>query len=106
MTARKELQSKPVTDPGTFFADALRTNLESHGITVAGKTERAAKPLGGSPVPPADKIVAVHDSTMADVLSRICKNSQNLFAEALSKYDGRAFEQAHGSDAPGSVEIR
>src|SRR5438270_8186762 len=46
---RKELGSKPITDPGAFFADALRTNLESHGITIAGPTERSPLPLVSDP---------------------------------------------------------
>jgi len=103
--SKKELASKPVTDPGAFFADALRTNLKSHGIEIAGPTERAWKPLGGSAAPPADKIVATHESKFADVLTRLNKNSQNLFAEALSKYQGRAYALEHGQDVPGSWKL-
>ena len=99
---RKELSSKPVIDPGAFFADALRTNLESHGITIAGPTERSRQPLGGSADPPKEKIIATHETKMADVLNRICKNSNNLFADALCKYQGRAMELSRGKDVPGS----
>jgi D-alanyl-D-alanine carboxypeptidase/D-alanyl-D-alanine-endopeptidase (penicillin-binding protein 4) len=39
---------------------------------------------------------------MTDVLNRICKNSNNLFADALCKYQGRAMELSAGHDVPGS----
>ncbi len=101
---KKTLPSKPVVDPGAFFADALRTNLESHGIHIGGETKRADKPLGGKVVPPSDNIVAIHESKMFDILSRINKQSQNLFAEAMCKMDGREYEARHGRDVPGSWE--
>jgi D-alanyl-D-alanine carboxypeptidase/D-alanyl-D-alanine-endopeptidase (penicillin-binding protein 4) len=99
---KKTLSSKAVTDPAAFFADALRTNLLSHGITIAGKTERAAKPLGDSAAPPAEKIIATHESKFTDILWRINKNSQNLFAECVSKYEGREFAKSKGMEEPGS----
>lgn len=86
-----ELESKPITDPGKFFADALRTHLSGRGIEIAGVTERAARPLGGAPVPPQDKIVATHETRVSDILWRINKNSQNLFAEAACKLAGQRY---------------
>jgi N-acetylmuramoyl-L-alanine amidase len=109
--ATKPVESKAVTDPGAFFADALRANLTSHGIVIKGDTEQAAHPLGGPAGPPADKIVAVHATPMKDVLTRLNKASQNLFAEAMSKLLGRtaAVEagdpSARGSWAGGSAAI-
>ncbi len=105
VTQKTALASKPVTDPGAFFADALRANLKSHGIEIAGPTTRATTSLGGTPVPPSDKIISTHETSFPDILSRINKNSQNLFAEALSKYQGRAFAAAHGQDVPGSWKL-
>jgi D-alanyl-D-alanine carboxypeptidase/D-alanyl-D-alanine-endopeptidase (penicillin-binding protein 4) len=101
---KKTLQSKPVTDPAAFFADAFRTHLESRKIRVEGETKRADKPLGGKLVPPKDKILAVHETAMFDLLSRINKQSQNLFAEALCKMTGREFQLRKGKDVPGSWE--
>ncbi|HEY2586101.1 MAG TPA: D-alanyl-D-alanine carboxypeptidase/D-alanyl-D-alanine-endopeptidase [Tepidisphaeraceae bacterium] len=113
-------ESKPVTDPGAFFAGALRTNLASHGITIDGPTERAPRDLArrtwpalvGGPLKDLDqdehtaapdwRVVAVHATAMADVLGRINKNSQNLFAEAMCKMQGRDWNLAHGKDQPGS----
>ena len=97
--AEKSLESKPVTDPGAFFADALRTNLATHGIAIAGQTRRAEQPLGGLAGPPAEKVVAVHATPLRDVLWRINKNSQNLFAESVCKYLGRAYEVERGNAA-------
>jgi D-alanyl-D-alanine carboxypeptidase/D-alanyl-D-alanine-endopeptidase (penicillin-binding protein 4) len=103
--AEKSLESKAVVNPGAFFADALRTNLASHGITIAGQTKRADKPLGGPGGPPADQVVATHVTPLRDILWRINKNSQNLFAEAMCKYLGRAHEVDRGTaDARGSWE--
>ena len=97
-----DLESKPVTDPAAFFADALRTHLASRGIMVEGETKRADKPLGGTEVPHAGKIVAVHETSMPDAIGRINKQSQNLFAEAFAKYLGRQYRLDHGVDEPGS----
>jgi N-acetylmuramoyl-L-alanine amidase len=97
-----ELESKPVTDPAAFFADALRTHLASRGITIDGETKRADKPLAGLAVPPTDKIVAVHETSMPDAIGRINKQSQNLFAEAFAKYLGRQYRADNGADEPGS----
>ena len=102
---KKALSSKAVTDPGAFFADALRTNLLSHGIAVGGKTMRSPSPLGGLIVPPADKLIAVHETKFPDILWRINKNSQNLFAECISKYEGREFAKSKGMDEPGSWKL-
>jgi len=104
-TKKTALKSKPVTNPGEFFCDALRTQLAKDGIVIAGPTERAASPLGGTFDPPADKVVAVHVTTLAELLPRINKNSQNLIAEGLCKALGRAYAQSRGMDVPGSWEL-
>ncbi len=97
---QEELKSKPVEDPGAFFADALRTHLASRGILIDGRTRRAreGEPLGA---PPA-RVIAVHETPITDVLSRINKNSQNLFAECLCKLTGQAYEAKRGRTVPGS----
>lgn len=96
------LKSKAVVDPGVFTADAFRTYLSSQGITVVGPTTRASSPLDGQLTPPMRKIVAVHQTLLADMLRRIGKDSQNLFAEGLCKLNGQAYNADHGSDEPGS----
>jgi D-alanyl-D-alanine carboxypeptidase/D-alanyl-D-alanine-endopeptidase (penicillin-binding protein 4) len=99
---RAELISKPVDDPGAFFADAMRTQLAAKGITVKGRIRRCETPLGGTIPPPADKIVAVCETPITDVIARINKNSQNLFAECLCKLTGKEWEARQGHDVPGS----
>ncbi|MBA2707339.1 MAG: D-alanyl-D-alanine carboxypeptidase/D-alanyl-D-alanine-endopeptidase, partial [Gemmatimonadaceae bacterium] len=101
-TRPTDLSSKSVTDPGAFFADALRTHLESSGIKIDGPSQRVAKPLGSKLAPPISKIVAVHESKMSDVMWRINKSSQNLFAEAMCKLLGQAWMMKQGRDQPGS----
>ena len=106
-----------MTDPGEFFADALRTNLQSHGITIAGETERAKSPLivptlisgpmlEAVPLaPPSNKIIAVHERSFTDIITRTNKNSQNLFAEAQCKAVRRAYAPRLGKLEPGSWQL-
>lgn len=104
-TQPTDLKSKSIIDPGEFFADALRTHLEKRGITILGRSWRAESPLGGHPVPPSDSIVAVHETLMSDILGRINKQSQNMFAEAMSKLAGRDYLlEKTGQFVPGSWE--
>jgi D-alanyl-D-alanine carboxypeptidase/D-alanyl-D-alanine-endopeptidase (penicillin-binding protein 4) len=96
-----ELESKPVTDPGAFFADALRTHLESNGILIVGMTERATAPA--ELLSEGFGVVAVHETKLSDILWRVNKNSQNLFAEALCKllgwteFQGASWEAGAGA---------
>jgi len=101
-TKRRGLSSKPMTDPGAFFADALREHLIANGIAVAGDIVANPLPLGGSLVPSDEQLIATHRTKMTDVLWRILKNSQNLFAECMCKYSGRAYDEAQGRTCPGS----
>ncbi len=103
-TKRQALKSKPVSDPGAFFADALRTHLAAAGITVAGETEQAAEPLGGALPPPPEQVVADHETAMPDIMWRINKSSQNLFAECMFKLTGQALERAEGLNRAGTWE--
>ena len=96
-----KLESKAVTDPGAFFADALRTRLTAAGITV-DRIAHADAPLGGSEIPAADKVVATHETTFADIINRINRNSQNLFAECMDKAVGNAYFTLKGDAGPGS----
>jgi len=101
-TERKALPSKPVIDPAALFAEALRTQLERSGIVIRGEVLEAAQPLGGTLPPPEKLIIATHESPMPDVLWRILKSSQNLFAECLCKLSGQALDARRGLSAPGS----
>lgn len=97
-TKKTRLDSKPVTDPAAFFADALRTNLKSHGISIAGRSMSA--PQGPNHAP---RTLAVHQTRLADAIKRMDKDSQNLFAEALDKLVGHVYAmEALHKDEPGS----
>lgn len=109
VTKKEKAESKAIRDPGLFFADALRTRLKARGIAVDGPTERAARELAREKWGKLKdheerdaRVVATHETPMADVLARINKNSQNLFAEAMCKLQGRAWSLEHGRDEPGS----
>lgn len=103
VSRKQKYESKPITDPGAFFADAFRVHLQTRGIEVAGQVFRADE----LPFPPTgpgiDRILAVHETAMPDILNRINKNSQNLFAEAISKAMGREYAfRRDGASVPGS----
>lgn len=88
------LDSKPVIDPSEFFADAMRTNFESHGIEFEGSNR--PEPLSyGTRL----EVLAVHNTKLADAIKRMDKDSQNLFAEAFDKLAGHDY--AKGKE-PGS----
>jgi D-alanyl-D-alanine carboxypeptidase/D-alanyl-D-alanine-endopeptidase (penicillin-binding protein 4) len=99
---REALKSKPVENPGAFTADALRTHLAGLGISIAGATRPAPEPLGGTIPPPAERVVAVHETALRDVLGRINTNSQNMFADAACKLAGQAWAARQGRRVPGS----
>ena len=101
-TRKAELDSKAIRNPGAFFADALRTQLAVKGITIAGETVRADKPLDGSEIPPKEKTIAVNETKMVDAIGRINKQSQNNFAEAFCKMLGHAYMAKQGKNEPGS----
>jgi D-alanyl-D-alanine carboxypeptidase/D-alanyl-D-alanine-endopeptidase (penicillin-binding protein 4) len=90
--ARKaELASKPVEDPGYFTADALRTYLASHGITIDGKILRMPQRWTQS----GDVIASTSSAPVASLIKRCNKSSQNFFAEALAKQSGEEYRRRH-----------
>lgn len=104
---KTELKSKPVGNPGAFFADAFRTHLATKGITLSGEIRRAPGRLGERDEPDPAKVIAVHETRMSDILVRINKNSQNMFAECMLKLVGRyhaatPWEAMKGQYPPGS----
>ena len=96
------LKSKPVENPGAFFAEALRTHLKSKGMTVQGNIRRAGHHLDNKLIPDESKTVAVHETKIEDILARINKPSQNLFAEMLCKAMGHDCQLEQGENEPGS----
>jgi serine-type D-Ala-D-Ala carboxypeptidase/endopeptidase (penicillin-binding protein 4) len=109
---KAKAESKPITDPGAFFADAARTALKAHNITIDGPNQRADRAVARKKFPtltglstisgPDSRVIATHETPIEDVLHRINKNSQNLFAEAVCKAQGRDWNLGHDKDEPGS----
>ncbi|MCB9850347.1 MAG: D-alanyl-D-alanine carboxypeptidase/D-alanyl-D-alanine-endopeptidase [Phycisphaerales bacterium] len=105
-TKRRGLKSKPVIDPGAFFADAFREHLIANGISVAGDIASTTAPPGSIVSHHGADEIAVNKSRMSDVMWRLLKDSQNLFAECLCKLSGREYEARlhNGTSRPGSWE--
>ncbi len=80
-------------DPGLLFADSLRTVLLKNGISVVGTIQRRRVRSAGGHLPASLTVLGQRNTPIGDVLSRIGKNSQNLFADCLLKRTGCAWEQ-------------
>jgi len=98
---RAELKSVAVPDPGLFFADVCKGVLARQGVTVQGRIRRSRIRQADGTLPVGLEVVATHRTPLEDVLSRVGKNSQNLFAECLLKRLG--YEHARRSGAPHPV---
>lgn len=90
----------PHAQPTMLFGDALRTVLEEAGLPVRGEVvrERLRRPDGT--LPPGARILGIHRTPIRDVMGRIGRDSQNLFAECLLKQLGYRAEQRAGSAEP------
>jgi D-alanyl-D-alanine carboxypeptidase/D-alanyl-D-alanine-endopeptidase (penicillin-binding protein 4) len=77
--ARREFISRPVTDPGAFFADVLATRLREQGVAVGDDVRPAEDPQ------PDGQMIHEVNRPLSPVLRRVNTNSQNLFAEALCR---------------------
>lgn len=84
------LSSVAVPDPGMLFGSAMRTALAAKGIRIAGDIRRARVRDDRGSLPASCKVIDVHETELRDVLTRLNKNSQNLFAGCLLK--ATAFE--------------
>jgi len=101
--ARAQLKSAAVPDPGLFFADVCKQELTRHGLTITGQIRRHRirnSDPDASPLPVGLEVVAIHRTPLEDVLTRIGKNSQNLFADCLLKRLGYEFARRTGRPNP------
>lgn len=89
-----------VHDPPMFFGGYLAHRLREAGLEV-GEVVRGTPPAGAS-VRPLHRV----RTTLAGVLDRTNRNSQNLFAEALLKSLGHAKSGEPGSFASGSAAAK
>ena len=97
---RWEFPSVAVSDPVALFAGAFREALRHRGITVDGEIRTRRLRLPDGSLPPSATILAEHQTPLPHVLSRIGKNSQNLFAEALLKRLGFEWSRRAGRAKP------
>ncbi len=73
-----------VPDPALFAATAFASVLQAKGIRLSGEVVTSRAPL-----PPAPRVLAVHDSEpLAEILREVNKESQNASAEALLRLVG------------------
>ena len=86
-----ELASKPVENPGYFTADALRTYLAAHGVTVDGPIVH----LSGKFDKQGEVIATVTTVPVAGLIKRTNKSSQNVLAETLAKQSGEDYRRRH-----------
>lgn len=86
--SRVTLQSVSVPDPGLFFAEVLRGVFERAGVVMNGGVRRERVRRSDGSLPSDLRILAVHRTPLRDVLRRVGKDSQNLFAECLAKRVG------------------
>ncbi len=101
-----------VHDPGRLFAGACREALAGAGIRIAQSIKRTRIRQADGSLPSDWKIIATHETSLGDVISRCNKSSQNLFAECMLKtlgyYHGRSPTDAApvGSWTTGRIAIR
>ncbi|MCH7591400.1 MAG: D-alanyl-D-alanine carboxypeptidase/D-alanyl-D-alanine-endopeptidase [Planctomycetes bacterium] len=99
---RKRWAFGPVSfpDPGKLFADSLRTVLQDKGITIAGDVVRRRVRRADGSLPKDLTIVAKSATSLSDVLARVGRNSQNMFAECVFKRTGYAWALQTGQVDP------
>ncbi len=90
-SAPAKLQPVAVPEPSMFFAEAFRESLDRAGVALRGHIRRQRVRSADGSLPVDLRIIADHRTALSDVLARIGKNSQNLFAECLVKRLGYEF---------------
>ncbi len=98
---RSTLAAVAVPDPGLFFADSLRVVLLDAGVRSDGDIRRVRMRNADGEIPSELSVIAEHRTPLVDVLGRIGRNSQNLFADCLFKRVG--FEHARRAGQPSPV---
>jgi D-alanyl-D-alanine carboxypeptidase/D-alanyl-D-alanine-endopeptidase (penicillin-binding protein 4) len=92
---RHRFEAVSFPDPGLLFADSFRTVLARRGITIAGTIRRARVRTADGTIPGPLTVLARRSTSLSEVLGRIGKDSQNLFAEAVLKRVGFAWARRH-----------
>ena len=87
-------------DPGLLTADSLRSTLQRSGISILGQIRRRRLRRSDGSLPESLTLLDRRRTPLADVLQRVGKDSQNLFAECLLKRIG--YEWAKAGTAEGA----
>ncbi len=101
-TTNKRYTFGPVAfaDPSLLCAHALNSAMAEKNITLQGSIKHGVVRNAGGFLPLQAQIIDVHTTSLADVLNRAGKDSQNLFAECLLKRAGYAWSKRKGSQQP------
>lgn len=86
--------------PALLFAEAMRASFSGEGVTFSGTIDRAVVRRPDGTLAPELVVLATHRTPLSNVLNRIGKNSQNLFADALLKRAGYAWSRRKGQAKP------
>ncbi|MEM7577124.1 MAG: D-alanyl-D-alanine carboxypeptidase/D-alanyl-D-alanine-endopeptidase [Planctomycetota bacterium] len=89
--------SKPVQDPRSFLASATAAALRDRGLKVGPGLSVRTEPFEISNTAACTHVVK---TPLLDVLGRVNTNSQNMMAEAVSKLNGLAYDEATGVKKP------
>jgi len=101
--SREHPLSLTVVDPGSFFASTLRTVFAIHEIQINGTLRRQRVRLPNGQLPRALQVIDVYETKLSDLLWRVNKSSQNMFAEAIFKSIG-FYAPGHHAMRLGSYE--
>lgn len=93
-------ESVATFDPTLTFVDAMRTVLARGGVAPTGDVVRRPVRRPDGSLPPDARLLAMHRTALSEVLSRIGRNSQNLFAECLMKRLGYEWQRRQGWTTP------
>lgn len=99
----------PVPEPGRYFAVRLREHLASTGIRIrrgARQEPGAAAPAPAKRRPSFLPPIAVESPTLAEMLPRMLKPSQNLYAQLLLLQVGRQEPSSPPGESTESAGIR
>ena len=100
---RSEPYRVTVHDPPMFFAEFLRYKLKQAGVSVS-HLERVDPQARVEDLP--SRVLHEVNTTLAGVIDRTNRDSQNLFAEALLKRMGHELTGSPGSFANGASAVR
>jgi D-alanyl-D-alanine carboxypeptidase/D-alanyl-D-alanine-endopeptidase (penicillin-binding protein 4) len=96
----------PIHDPALYAAAVLAETLSAQGIAFSGGVGRDAEARSQLLANSSDiRVLAMHESTLQQVVSHANKDSQNIYAESLCKRLGYAATGQSGTWASGTAAV-